>query len=789
MLETNALEDLFPCQELALKNVREICRGLHVSALPRLRERMRSLGGGHMFVPEDADKTLAWIRDQAPIIIHVDLAAVGSQLAGDTHYRSQFETCTSRGTLSHETRNRWEAALFNTAYIDAPPEQRCKYGVLNVTNDPQGIRRCSSYGTSYLLLKDVRLRTTFSARDSGGINIEDLATVDYYAHVLEKYGDEELRAAVEVGTRRSFGRDSQVLQKYKEAQIHGPVKLADHVELIMAHPSLHGPEHRDMLRQLSAVCNAQVVWIEDGRIRTDPVDDGIAVSTHSESPDAVSSVSPAGSPGHDAGDDVARAIEASRILAEEEKKYADSLAALEASELEQALELSKSVTETYKETRIAATCTNGCGRNPAEGYTTCCRTCGETGGDEHGPICQEQAQIARAIQASKEMFCASGCGRHAVVGQLICERCKDEQEKLERAILASKETHQAACTKVCGCAALPGHAVCLRCQEEQNEYEELEKAIQASKEAEQAMCANGCSLPILHGCVVCARCREEEELIGAIRASSEDILACGASTDGNIPLSRDDSEALNTEAIQLLEEDYVQVHVAEIAAQGEASSVAYAADCAGAISPRGEDGMKCAKADPASDNYDHDGVSYVQDAVEAVENETQVLARDDGEVSAMETQEADDSGMEMVHVLKATMGEDTRRCQIAYSINAGVGVMLAAISDAVRCVHVLQSADTLVLHYLDHTDGEMLALVETTVQDFLRSQQGLCLRVFAKVAATASLDKNAHSDPEARNGGEVDKMVATPGANSFFIGDGDMIEDPLTAWYDNQTFE
>lgn len=56
------LERLEPCQEAALKNVRDATMRLHHEALPRLRDRMARMG----FAPEDLDTTLAWIRDEAP---------------------------------------------------------------------------------------------------------------------------------------------------------------------------------------------------------------------------------------------------------------------------------------------------------------------------------------------------------------------------------------------------------------------------------------------------------------------------------------------------------------------------------------------------------------------------------------------------------------------------------------------------------------------------------------------------------------------------------------------------
>jgi len=108
---------------------------------------------------------------------------------------------------------------------------------------------------SYLLLRDIRLRTTFSATDSAGLKSERLATVDYFAHVLNMFKDAELKKVLAVGTQREQGIDSEVLSSYKEAQIHGEIRLADHVELVMAHTSLHRAGRLEML---------QVVWIEGG---------------------------------------------------------------------------------------------------------------------------------------------------------------------------------------------------------------------------------------------------------------------------------------------------------------------------------------------------------------------------------------------------------------------------------------------------------------------------------------------------------------------------------------------
>eukprot|EP00438_Fugacium_kawagutii_P003939 Skav230539 [mRNA] locus=scaffold1183:357481:369946:- [translate_table: standard] len=126
---------------------------------------------------------------------------VGRFLESDEYYRrhdeSQFETKTSNGALDdgNNIRIGWEEDLFGDAYHDATAFERCKYGALNVTNDYEGCKSANHYGDSYLILKDVRLRCSFAATDSGGIEgaaeaatrregRSRLAVLDKYAHAF-----------------------------------------------------------------------------------------------------------------------------------------------------------------------------------------------------------------------------------------------------------------------------------------------------------------------------------------------------------------------------------------------------------------------------------------------------------------------------------------------------------------------------------------------------------------------------------------------------------------------------
>merc|ERR1719265_1492751 len=101
--------------------------------------------------------------------------------------------------MSLDLRKTWERSLFGDAYENSPPFDRVKYGVLNVFGDYRGVSSCARYGDSYLELKGARLRTTFSAKDSHTLAADRLACIDFYAHTLNEFPDNELRAMIELG--------------------------------------------------------------------------------------------------------------------------------------------------------------------------------------------------------------------------------------------------------------------------------------------------------------------------------------------------------------------------------------------------------------------------------------------------------------------------------------------------------------------------------------------------------------------------------------------------------------
>ena len=103
------------------------------------------------------------------------------------------------------------------------------------------------YGNCYLVLKEeVRYRTTFASMDSGDLATRissgapgvgrSLATCEHYAHVLLEYTDADLGKVLRLlqeGVLQSLGVASVAGSSYKEAQVHGEVRLDRDVEALV----------------------------------------------------------------------------------------------------------------------------------------------------------------------------------------------------------------------------------------------------------------------------------------------------------------------------------------------------------------------------------------------------------------------------------------------------------------------------------------------------------------------------------------------------------------------------
>jgi len=249
---------LTSCQKKAVALIRKLAKTNHERDLPKVQKRITGLRDdrGQPFKEEHLWMTLAWIRELAPVIVHVNMDKMLQFMEKDSHYRNQFETASSGGLLKPAVREKWERDLFGGAYDKATGFERPKYGVLNVMNDYRGVVKCKQYGDSYVILKDARLRCTFSPEDSANLKSERLAVLDFYAHVLNEYSDDELRETLKVANSAEaavLGDSDRVgNMKYKEAQIHGEVCFAKHVDRLVVNEK--HKIHKEMGERIERMC-------------------------------------------------------------------------------------------------------------------------------------------------------------------------------------------------------------------------------------------------------------------------------------------------------------------------------------------------------------------------------------------------------------------------------------------------------------------------------------------------------------------------------------------------------
>jgi len=272
--ELDSAAQLRPCQQAAIRHIRNLAQENHERALPELQRRVQNLG----YTDTELWMVLSWIRELAPLIVHINLDKVGQFFMKDTHYRNQFETKTSGGLLKTSAREKWERGLFGTAYDDAKPAERPKYGVQNIWNDPRGVVGARQYGDSYIVLKDVRLRCTLSPQDSANLPARKLAVLDYYAHVLLEYSDKELKEAIRVAEKgdEKVGDSEMVVEKwgmYKEAQLHGEIDLRKHVDRLVANE-----RHRKQEDWVKKLCKKNcwtLTWMDDMRTQLEDRQSGV----------------------------------------------------------------------------------------------------------------------------------------------------------------------------------------------------------------------------------------------------------------------------------------------------------------------------------------------------------------------------------------------------------------------------------------------------------------------------------------------------------------------------------
>ncbi|MFF4504306.1 DUF3626 domain-containing protein [Streptomyces sp. NPDC001401] len=145
-------------------------------------------------------------------------------LAQDGVYHSQFVTGTSNGGLTAHPggdRWRWESRIFGCAYDDADPHDRPVYGALNFRR--QVVGAAPRFGSSHFrLTAEALARTTFCYPDSAA-EPADFGVAAGMSLIALAEADEQ-----------------DALNDYIEAQVHGGVLLAAHMEALVLDESYRG---------------------------------------------------------------------------------------------------------------------------------------------------------------------------------------------------------------------------------------------------------------------------------------------------------------------------------------------------------------------------------------------------------------------------------------------------------------------------------------------------------------------------------------------------------------------
>ncbi|MFE5795483.1 DUF3626 domain-containing protein [Streptomyces sp. NPDC056503] len=156
------------------------------------------------------------------------------RLADEGVYRSQFVTGTGNGGLTARPggdRWRWESRIFGGAYDAAPAHERPVYGALDFRRLSYGA--APRFGSAHIrLTPEATARTSFCYPDSF-LEPSDFGVASRMALVALAEAD-----------------DCDPLDRYVEAQVHGPVELARDVEALVLDPSHRGTAVEEAARRL-----------------------------------------------------------------------------------------------------------------------------------------------------------------------------------------------------------------------------------------------------------------------------------------------------------------------------------------------------------------------------------------------------------------------------------------------------------------------------------------------------------------------------------------------------------
>jgi hypothetical protein len=279
--------ELVPSQKAALSHITRYARDRKEAAQRTLQEVLRMSN----ISPESFDEAIAKLKAHARVALHfhpdrptTNLTTVAESLAECGIYKSQFETLLSNGSVSAfpgGARDLWERKIFGGAYQleGTLAAHRPKYGALDLLQHAEG--PAPRFGSCYFLLRpEVSGRSTFTYLDSHQDppekgtyeEFDDIVAALFTEAFLRDFaiGEKELTPSrLLLHLRSNLDKPFldpadktpvRNLNHYIEAQVHGELSLANHVEILVADPAFRGTRTGTALEQMCQRYRITLHW-------------------------------------------------------------------------------------------------------------------------------------------------------------------------------------------------------------------------------------------------------------------------------------------------------------------------------------------------------------------------------------------------------------------------------------------------------------------------------------------------------------------------------------------------
>eukprot|EP01084_Bolivina_argentea_P019906 37018_1 len=210
---------------------------------------------------EILNKLLLFLEWKVPITIRIHCNKLIPKLLNDTNYRNLFETGYGSGNTNQNIRKREEMKMFGEVYFGANPDERPKYGCLNVNLKPEGCILAYQYGDGYFVMNNItiRWRVTMTIKDSFAVD-GDCATLKNCIHLLNQLDNKELKEMIYISIFGKCEKNRIHQKEYREIQIHGPVILNRDIYSLNVPDDKKNRQMENIYKQFCEQNDIKLIW-------------------------------------------------------------------------------------------------------------------------------------------------------------------------------------------------------------------------------------------------------------------------------------------------------------------------------------------------------------------------------------------------------------------------------------------------------------------------------------------------------------------------------------------------